>query len=398
MEENILDQVFLSRNFRTYIIHCQSAERNEVGKTMQQSGVLQSESIRESTRVPFKTLMSDPEIKARFEKVRKYFFLRESTYDMTNRCNLRCEGCYYYQGDKQFAPENQDPEAWRELMRAEKARGITYVVLAGAEPALVPDLLQVCYDEIPLGAIATNGVKRIPESVGYKIHISVWGNDETSLRVRRSRDLLRRQLDAYPNDPRVVFVYTFTRENIPEIYEVMEILASAGAKVTFNMFSAPVGYKGSLRHDDQSLLETRKTMLDVMERYPENILFSHYSAVAHTHRFGLHDLFGCTYPRKNPSQFIGLGRSFRQYRTDLNWDRSVACCVPDTDCDDCRHYAAGSAVVTARMHRHAVDEDRFKGWLDYVDTYLSVWVMGYEKSPNLLTKLVSPPGQSLNPV
>ncbi len=345
----------------------------------------------------FKELMADPKVRDRFEKVRKYFFLRESTYDMTNRCNLRCEGCYYYQGDKQFAAENRDPRAWRALMQAEKARGITYVVLAGAEPSLVPELLQVCYEEMPLGAIATNGIKRIPESVGYKIHISVWGNDRTSLRVRRSGDLLLRQLEAYHDDPRAVFVYTFTRENIHEIYEVMETLAPAGAKLTFNMFSAPEGYTGSLRHDSKSLVETRKTMLDVMRRYPENILFSYYSVTAHTHRYGLHDLFGCTYPRRNPSEFIGLGRSFRQYRTDLTWNRSAACCVPDTDCNDCRHYAAGSAVVTARMHRHATDAEHFKGWLDYVDTYLAVWVMGYEKGPNLLNKLVSPPGHTLEP-
>lgn len=99
----------------------------------------------------------------------------------------------------------------------------------------------------------------------------------------------------------------------------------------------------------------------------------------------------------NPSTHIGLGRSFRQYRTDLNWDREVACCVPDTDCEDCRHYAAGSAVVTARLHGHAKDPEHFKAWLDYVDTYLAVWVMGYEKSENLQTKLVPPPGFELAP-
>ncbi len=47
----------------------------------------------------FSDIIADPAIKERFEKVRKYFFLRESTYDMSNRCNLRCEGCYYYAGD-----------------------------------------------------------------------------------------------------------------------------------------------------------------------------------------------------------------------------------------------------------------------------------------------------------
>jgi len=346
----------------------------------------------------FKELLSDPIVKKRFEKVRKYFFLRESTYDMTNRCNLQCDGCYYYQGDKQFASENRSPRAWRDLMKAEKARGITYVVLAGAEPSLVPELLQVCFDEMPLGAIATNGIKRISDSVGYRMHISVWGNDRTSLAVRKSKDLLLRQLDAYHDDPRAVFVYTFTRNNIHEVHEVMETLASAKARVTFNMFSSPVGYNGELRHNAQSLIETRRAMLDVMSKYPENVLFSRYSVAAHTHGHGLHDLFGCTYPRRNASEFIGLGKSFKQYRTDLTWNRDAACCVPDTDCGDCRHYAAGSAVVTARLHRHAIDVDHFKGWLDYVDTYLSVWVMGYEKSPDLLTKIVAPPGHAMEPV
>jgi organic radical activating enzyme len=345
----------------------------------------------------FKELMQDPEVRQRFSRVRKYFFLRESTYDMSNRCNVRCDGCYYFEGEKQFTPEESDPEVWRKLMQAEKERGITYVVLAGAEPALVPDLLQACYDEVPLGAIATNGIKKIPESVGYRIHISVWGNDESSARVRKCKDMLERQLEAYGGDPRAVYVYTFTRFNIPEVHQVMERLALAGGKITFNMFSATNEYVGDLNHTSESLLETRAAMLDVIQKYPDNVLFSPYSAMAHTHKLGLDELFGCSYPRCNKSEFVGLGRSFRQYRTDLSWDRSAACCVPDTACYDCRHYAAGSAVVTARLHRHAIDPERFKGWLDYVDTYLSVWVMGYNKSPNLLDTVVAPPGHIIEP-
>ncbi len=75
----------------------------------------------------------------------------------------------------------------------------------------------------------------------------------------------------------------------------------------------------------------------------------------------------------------------------MNWDRAAACCVPDTDCADCRHYAAGSAVVTARLYRHAGDPDTFASWLDYVDTYLAVWAMGYEKGENLCNKIIHPP-------
>ncbi|HBT96233.1 MAG TPA: radical SAM protein, partial [Desulfobulbaceae bacterium] len=58
-----------------------------------------------ATTWKFTDILAVPEIGARFAKVRRWFFLRESTYDMTSRCNIRCEGCYYYRGDKQFAPE-----------------------------------------------------------------------------------------------------------------------------------------------------------------------------------------------------------------------------------------------------------------------------------------------------
>jgi hypothetical protein len=339
----------------------------------------------------FSELLADPAARERWEKVRAYFFLRESTYDMTNRCNIRCEGCYYYQGDKQFAEENRDPAAWRALMSQERDRGITYVVLAGAEPSLVPELLEAVAGEMPLGSIASNGLKPIPLSVQYKIHISVWGDDRTSLETRRAGNMLRRQIDNYEGDPRAVFVYTFTSHNIHEATGVVETLDRHGCKTTFNVFSAPVDYTGPLRHTPASLRHTRKVMGELLARFPETVLFSPYNIVAHTHRHGLHDLYGCSYPRMNPSRDIGLGRSFRQYRADLSWDRSVACCVPDTDCADCRHYASGSAVITARMFRHSTTPETFRSWLDYVDTYLAVWVMGYEKGKNLCDDLVPPP-------
>lgn len=339
----------------------------------------------------FSEIIADPGIRERWEKVRRYFFLRESTYDMSNRCNIRCEGCYYFTGDKQFAAEVDDTGAWQALMQSEKERGITFAVLAGAEPSLVPHLCEICYRAIPHGAIATNGLKTIPREIDYRIHISVWGNDATSRTIRKAGDMLARQTVNYKDDPRAVFVYTFTPENIDEAREVTEFLADNGQQITFNMFSAPVGYRGHLRHSAESLHKTREMMSALLAEYPQTVLFSRYNIVAHTGRLALHELFSCSYPRKNPSTDIGLGRSFRQYRTDLQWDREAACCVPDTDCDDCRHYAAGSAVVTARMYRHATDPLTFSAWLDYVDTYLAVWVRGYEKGQNLCDTFVSPP-------
>ena len=330
----------------------------------------------------FSEIRALPDIQARFEKVRRWFFLRESTYDMTRRCNIRCHGCYYYEGDKQRAVDNADPAAWRALMEAEKARGITFVVLAGAEPALVPDLLQACYDVIPLGAIATNGIKKIPESVGYRIHVSVWGNEETSKRYRGD-PCLPKQIENYAGDPRAVLVYTFTPENAGEAEEVARRAAEAKIRVTFNVFSPTVEYTGNMRFTPESLARVRAEMSRLVRASPETVVYSDYNAEAHTDARSLHARYRCPYPRVNPNDSFGLGRSFRQYRSDLTWDRGAACCVPDTDCAECRHYAAGSAIVTARMLDHAGDAESFRKWLDYVDTYLSVWVTGYERGKPL---------------
>jgi MoaA/NifB/PqqE/SkfB family radical SAM enzyme len=259
----------------------------------------------------------------------------------------------------------------------------------------VPELCETCFREIPHGCIATNGLKRIPASIDYQIHISVWGNDSTSAKTRNAKNMLQRQMDNYKDDSRAVFVYTVTRKNIDDIPEATEFIAKNNGILTFNMFSSPVGYNGELRHSDISLIKTRKIMQHVCSEYPENIYFSNYNIVCHTHKLGLHNLFSCPYPRMNQSKDVGLGRSFRQYRTDLTWDRNHSCCVPDTDCSDCRHYAAGSAIVTARMYRHATEPDLFSAWLDYVDVYLSVWVRGYKKGINLCDDLTAPPGHEI---
>ncbi len=353
---------------------------------------------RPSREWKFAELLADDRVRTRWQKVRRFFFLRESTYDITSRCDIHCDGCYYFVGDKQHTRDNRDPEAWQALMRREKARGITFAVLAGAEPSLAPELCRICCDAIPLGVVATNGLRPVDPAIGYRIHISVWGNDATSRRTRRAEAMLERQLANYRDDPRAVFVYTFTRRNIDEAPEVLATLAPHGARITFNVFSAPVGYRGDLRHSRTSLRRMGRMMAELLAAYPRQVLYSPYNIAVHSHDLGLHDLFGCAYPRRNPSRDLGLGRSFRQYRTDLQWDRQAACCVPDTDCADCRHYAAGSAVVTARLFRHATDPDTFGAWLDYVDTYLAVWVAGYEKGENLVDHPVAPPGHRLAPM
>jgi hypothetical protein len=47
------------------------------------------------------------------------------------------------------------------------------------------------------------------------------------------------------------------------------------------------------------------------------------------------------------------------------------------------------------MFRHALDPDTFKSWLDYVNTYLAVWVVKYDQGENLINQPVAPPGHAV---
>jgi hypothetical protein len=189
----------------------------------------------------FGDLLRDAQVRDRWEKVRKYFFLRESTYDITNRCNIRCDGCYYYEGEKQFAPENRDPGAWRERMQKEKERGITYVVLAGAEPSLVPELLETCFEVMPLGSIPPTDSGSFPRH-RYKIHISVWGNDETSRRVRMPPTSWSGSSTITTGIPGRLRLHS--RDRISGKSAKFGTDRRPERKLTFNVFSAPVGYEG----------------------------------------------------------------------------------------------------------------------------------------------------------
>lgn len=335
-----------------------------------------------------------PELAERYAKVRSFFFLRESAYDVTSVCQLRCEGCYYFQGVKYRTEDQKDPAAWRSFFAAEKERGITYVVLAGAEPAIVPKVLRACYEVIPLGSIASNGLRAIDPEIRYRLHLSVWGDSTGDPKYRRwangrpGPNCLPKQLENYKDDDRVIFVYTFNEDNVDQLDEVVERVHDGGHQISFNVFSDPRACGSPLKLRS-TLQRTRDKMIQALEEYPETVVYSYYNAEVHTDERSLHQRFGCPYPRARAAEGTaptGLSRSFRSYRSDLSHTTESDCCVPDTDCSDCRHYAAGSAIVTSRLALHVDSERSFRGWLDYVDTYLATWLIDYRRGPNLYTR------------
>ena len=57
--------------------------------------------------------------------------IRSSIYDVTNQCNLRCKGCFFFSSNEdKAAAEEKDITKWQAFIEREKAAGIEYAISA----------------------------------------------------------------------------------------------------------------------------------------------------------------------------------------------------------------------------------------------------------------------------
>lgn len=83
-------------------------------------------------------------------------YLRTSNYDVSNTCNLRCEGCLYFSGaGEEISRAETDIAVWQAFFAAEARRGVNFAYIGGAEPSLTQDRIRACHDHI--GVVSENG-------------------------------------------------------------------------------------------------------------------------------------------------------------------------------------------------------------------------------------------------
>lgn len=304
-----------------------------------------------------------------------------SNYDISDRCNLACEGCLYFEGADRLGhlDDGQDGE-WRALFAREAARGVNFVYLAGAEPTLEMDRIRAAHAHIPRGVVFTNGTRRIPDDIGYRIHVSLWGAPKENARLRGA-DNSAKALRLYAGDPRAVFVYTVSRFNIDDIAETAALVHAAGGTLTFSYFSPTLRYQaarsGGQDPDPWSRLtgadetpalgasdldRARGEIERAMARFGETIAYS----LAYD-RF----ITGPLPHRLDPVTGIAVdcGNRLTATHHHIGADRSRSggkCCSPNLDCAHCRPYAQGFATYLKRFGAMRQDPATFAEWL-------SVW-------------------------
>ena len=112
--------------------------------------------------------------------------IRSSIYDVTDKCNLRCKGCFFFSsGEQHVAREEKDVTRWQAFLDAEKERGVNLAILIGGEPTLHMDRVAAFYERLPTYC-ATNGLikvdrERFPDMM---VGISLWGDPEIEKKLR----------------------------------------------------------------------------------------------------------------------------------------------------------------------------------------------------------------------
>jgi len=104
-------------------------------------------------------------------------------FSITNRCNLRCKGCYA-QAIRPEAANELPPEKLRSIIAEADELGVSFFVIAGGEPLLRPEILEIAkaYPHI-IFLLVTNGllleepmVERLTAQLNTVPVLSIEGN------------------------------------------------------------------------------------------------------------------------------------------------------------------------------------------------------------------------------
>ena len=313
-----------------------------------------------------------------------------SNYDLADRCNLQCEGCLFFAGDDYKGRRNEnDLGRWRSFFRSERERGVNFGYFAGAEPSLELERLRIADEFISRGVIFTNGLIKIPDDISFRIHVSIWGDEATSIAIRGAGNM--KALKNYRGDPRVAFVYTVTAANIGSIYEIAARISDNGSLLTFNLFSPTTKYlseAAKLDREDKKYFRLRRTGADPTLSYadlgragdeiaratadfPQTVLYSPHFHAWLTRAGGIYEIDPATGIALNCGN--RLSTRHRHFNVDLS-DTHAKCCSPNIDCSQCRAYAQSYSTFLTEQATPRIREAASTEWLEVWDIWARLFL------------------------
>jgi len=304
--------------------------------------------------------------------------IRSSIYDVTNKCNLRCKGCFFFSSDEhKAAAEEMDIRKWEAFIDKETDRGVNLAILIGGEPTLYLDRVEAFYKRLPTFC-ATNGLIKIPRDrfPDLMLGISLWG-DEADEKILRGKDTFSISSKNYEGDPNVYYLYTLTPKQIGKIGRIIRKIRGAGLKVHLQLLSNDEGVDG-FSWEPEQLEAIRVEMDDMLDRYPETVISSkYYHEIITTGKmlgrsFGWNECPSVTQPLDTrdpqPKRLI----EFIRWASDLN--TMHRCCTSETrDCSSCKDGAAHMSWVMVNKRAHIRTTKDLQNWIEVYEMFAKLY-------------------------
>jgi MoaA/NifB/PqqE/SkfB family radical SAM enzyme len=161
--------------------------------------------------------------------------------DLTNRCNLRCKHCYFFEQEN---PEELSDEKWLKRLEAlSKGPFRTYAMTwVGGEPLLRKDLLEKAVKFFNHNLIVTNGLIPLPNWPDVYFHVSLDGDREAHEKQRDQEGIYDRiKENANRPDLDVSMVYCISSLNAHCVEKVLEEWRPVGVRGFLFSFYTPMG-------------------------------------------------------------------------------------------------------------------------------------------------------------
>jgi organic radical activating enzyme len=318
-----------------------------------------------------------PDWHERYKRISK-LNIRSSIYDVTNRCNLRCKGCFFFSsGEHQVADEETDIGKWEAFIDKEKERGVNLAILIGGEPTLCLDRVEAFYQRLPTFC-ATNGLIKVPRDrfPDLMVGISLWG-DEMDEKVLRGKDAFSISSRHYAGDPNAYYLYTLTPKQIGKTERIIRKIRDAGLKVHVQLLSNDEGVDG-FSWQPEELSAIRAEMDAMLDRYPETMISSkYYHEIITTGKmlrrpFGWMECPSVTEAMDHRNPRPRHLTHFIRWASDLK--TMHRCCTSETrDCSTCKDGAAHMSWVMVNKRAHMNRSEDLENWIEIYEMFAKLY-------------------------
>jgi len=313
----------------------------------------------------------------RYKRISK-LNIRSSIYDVTNRCNLRCKGCFFFSsGEHEVAPEEKDTAKWEAFVESEMDRGVNLAILIGGEPTLCLDRVEAFYRRLPTFC-ATNGIIKVPRDrfPDMMVGISLWGDEEDE-KLLRGKDAFSISSKNYAGDPYTYYLYTLTPKQLGKTRRVIQKIHDAGLKVHMQLLSNDEGVDW-FHWKPEELVDIRSEMDAMLDAYPNTVISSkYYHEIITTGKmlgrpFGWMECPSVTAPLDKRDPQPKRLTNFIRWASDL--ETMHRCCTSETrDCSTCKDGAAHMSWVMVNKRAHMRSSEDLQNWVEIYEMFAKLY-------------------------